>query len=133
MTRPVLIHTADGPGAIAAGERGVREPPIGEVLIRVHPAAVNRAGVVMWRTLGGSSVPVPFTPGTDAAGEAEVAGSYVTHVEAGQRVMAAVFHGGRRSSAQGAAGRRYASRTGRARPGAPKGKTGDRRTRDRSR
>jgi hypothetical protein len=26
MTRAVLIHTADGPGAIAVGERDVREP-----------------------------------------------------------------------------------------------------------
>jgi hypothetical protein len=34
MTRAVLIHAADGPGAIAAGERDVREPRIGEVLIR---------------------------------------------------------------------------------------------------
>jgi NADPH:quinone reductase-like Zn-dependent oxidoreductase len=41
----------------------------------------------MRRTLGGGSVPVPFTPGMDAAGEVEAVGSDVTHVEAGQRVI----------------------------------------------
>ena len=41
MTRAVLIHTADGPGAIAAGKRDVREPRIGEVLsARVRLAVV---------------------------------------------------------------------------------------------
>jgi NADPH:quinone reductase-like Zn-dependent oxidoreductase len=48
MTRAVVIHTTDGSGTIVVGERDVREPGIGEVLIRFHAAAVNPAEVVMW-------------------------------------------------------------------------------------
>lgn len=89
--RAVLIHEPDGPGALTVGERDIREPGPGEVLLRVHAAAVNPADIVMWRTLGAGSVPVPFIAGMDAAGVIESVASDVEHVRAGQRAMAAVF------------------------------------------
>ncbi|MER5466079.1 NADP-dependent oxidoreductase [Streptomyces sp. NPDC002668] len=89
--RAVLIHKADGPDAITVGERPVRQPGPGEVLLRVLAAAVNPADIVMWRTLGGGSVQPPFTAGMDAAGVAEAVGPGVDHIAAGQRAMAAVF------------------------------------------
>lgn len=89
--RAVMIHKADGPDAITVGERPVRQPGPGEVLLRVRAAAVNPADIVMWRTLGGGSVQPPFTAGMDAAGVAEAVGPGVDHIAAGQRAMAAVF------------------------------------------
>ncbi len=91
MTRAVLVQAADGPGAITVGIRQVRQPREGEVLLRVRAAAVNPADVALWRTLGGGDVPVPFTPGMDAAGEVESVGPGVSHLAVGQRAMAVVF------------------------------------------
>lgn len=89
--RAVLINAANGPDAIAVGEREVRGPECGEALINVQAAAVNPADVLMWRTLGGGSAPVPFTAGMDAAGVVESLGPDVEHLQVGQRVMAVVF------------------------------------------
>lgn len=100
MSRAVLIHKADGPGAITVGAREVRQPLAGEVLIRVHAAAVNPADIMMWRTLGGGALPLPFTPGMDAAGEIAAVGPDVEHLAVGQFVMAAIFPGRPEGGAQ---------------------------------
>ncbi|MGA1835421.1 NADP-dependent oxidoreductase [Herbiconiux sp. 11R-BC] len=87
----VLIQAPDGADAFAVADRPVRAPEAGEVLLRVLAAAVNPADVMMWRTLGGGSVEVPFTAGMDAAGLVEAVGPGVEGLHAGQRVMAVVF------------------------------------------
>ena len=79
-----MVHKADGPEAITVGERQVRRPRDGEILLRVRAAAVSPAAVVLWRTLGGGPVQPQFTADMDAAGVAEAVGPGVDHIKDGQ-------------------------------------------------
>ena len=64
------------------------EPAAGEVVIRVHAAALNFYDTLLLRDRYQYSPPLPFSPSGEVAGVIESMGPDVTGFEAGQRVMA---------------------------------------------
>jgi NADPH:quinone reductase-like Zn-dependent oxidoreductase len=87
--RAVGITEPGGPDVVRVVDRQVREPGEGEVRIAVRAAAVNPTDIGL-RTMGGGSLPAPWTPGMDAAGTIESVGPAVDGLAPGDRVMAAV-------------------------------------------
>ncbi|MBM3141175.1 MAG: NADPH:quinone oxidoreductase family protein [Chloroflexi bacterium] len=71
-----------------------RAPGPGEVCIVVHAAGVNFADVLITRGAYQEKPAHPFSPGMEAAGVVASAGAGVTHVRAGDRVLAFLDHGG---------------------------------------
>jgi NADPH2:quinone reductase len=65
-----------------------REPGPGEVRVRVRAAGVNFPDVLIIQKKYQVQPPLPFTPGSEAAGEVISVGPGVTHVKAGDPVMA---------------------------------------------
>ncbi|HVU89979.1 MAG TPA: NADPH:quinone oxidoreductase family protein [Pirellulales bacterium] len=64
------------------------EPRQGEVLIKVHTAALNFPDVLMIQGLYQVKPPLPFTPGFELAGTVEAVGPAVTDFAPGTRVLA---------------------------------------------
>jgi NADPH2:quinone reductase len=69
----------------------VPEPGEGEVQIRIGAAGLNFIDV--YHRLGGYPLPLPFTPGVEAAGVVEAVGPGVSHVRPGDRVAYAMERG----------------------------------------
>ena len=65
-----------------------REPGPGEVRVRVRAAGVNFPDVLIIQKKYQMQPPLPFSPGSEAAGEVISVGPGVTHVKAGDPVMA---------------------------------------------
>ncbi|MGH3327875.1 MAG: NADPH:quinone oxidoreductase family protein [Streptomycetales bacterium] len=64
------------------------EPQGGEVLVRVHAAALNFPDVLVCRGQYQERPTLPFTPGLEAAGEVVAVGAGVADVKPGERVIA---------------------------------------------
>jgi NADPH2:quinone reductase len=69
------------------------EPGPGEVLIQVHAAAANFADALLIANEYQVSVPLPFVPGSELAGEVLAVGAGVSGRKEGDRVFGTVFHG----------------------------------------
>jgi len=82
----VLCHDYADPPRLTLGNVQPREPAAGEVLIDVHTAAVSFMDALMAQGKYQMRPPLPYTPGTDAAGVVRAVGSGVTHVRPGDRV-----------------------------------------------
>lgn len=82
----VICRDYADPPRLALGEAIAREPAAGEVLVDVHAAAVSFMDALMARGLYQMRPPLPYTPGTDAAGVVRAVGAGVTHVRPGDRV-----------------------------------------------
>jgi NADPH2:quinone reductase len=65
-----------------------REPGPGEVRVRVRAAGVNFPDVLIIQKKYQVQPALPFTPGSEAAGEVMSVGAGVTHVKAGDKVIA---------------------------------------------
>ncbi len=70
------------------------QPQAGEVLINVAAAGVNYADVLQRKGTYPMPVTLPFVTGYEVAGVVEAVGEGVTHLQAGQRVMAMIQNGG---------------------------------------
>ncbi len=68
-------------------------PGPGEVLVGVRAAAANFSDVLVTANAYQVSVPPPFVPGSELAGEVLAVGAGVTGVAAGDLVFGTVFHG----------------------------------------
>jgi NADPH2:quinone reductase len=71
----------------------VPKPGSGEVLVRVAYAGINFADVWMRRGAIGAAMPVPFTPGLEAAGIVEALGEGTVGVKVGDRVTYCIIPG----------------------------------------
>jgi NADPH:quinone reductase len=89
--RAVRVHATGGPEQLVVEEVTVPEPDAGEVRIRVVAAGVNFIDV--YHRTGAVALPLPFTPGMEAAGSVEAIGPGVEGVAVGDRV-AHPFHPG---------------------------------------
>lgn len=69
-------------------------PGEGQVLIRVHACSMGYVDALVASGLYQVKPPVPFTPGQEISGTIEETGTGVTHLKAGDRVMASAFGGG---------------------------------------
>ncbi|GAB4581251.1 MAG: zinc-binding dehydrogenase [Anaerolineales bacterium] len=85
--KAILYHTHGGPEVLEYADFPDPEPVRGEVLVRLHAAALNR--VDLWTRNGwpGIKLQYPHIPGSDGAGEIAALGEGVTGVEVGQRVV----------------------------------------------
>jgi NADPH:quinone reductase-like Zn-dependent oxidoreductase len=86
-----LLRQADGTYRLTIGEAPVPEPAAGEVLVRVHAAALNRRDVYVLK----GQYPMPprpsLVPLSDGAGEVVAIGAGVTRFKVADRVAASFF------------------------------------------
>lgn len=92
--RAVLCNAFDGIKALTIGEAPDPQPKADEVLIEVHAASVSYMDYLM---IGGGyqlRPPLPYIPGTDAAGVVLACGEEVTRFRPGDRVACGSWFGG---------------------------------------
>jgi NADPH2:quinone reductase len=90
--RAVLCHSYGPPEDLLVDEVADLVPGPGQVLVRVHAAAVNFPDVLLIAGRYQVKVPAPFTPGSELAGEVIAVGDGVAF-SSGQRVSATTFVG----------------------------------------
>src|SRR5947209_4137999 len=83
-----------GPEKLRVVSIGLRDPAPGEVKLRVRAAGVNFPDVLMIQQKYQVKPELPFTPGSEVAGEVIAVGSGVEHFRPGERVMAYCALGG---------------------------------------
>ena len=90
----IIFDGAGGPEVMKAEKRDMPIPSVGEVLVRVHAAGVNRPDVLQRQ--GGYPPPPGASdiPGLEVAGEVVALGPDVDLLKAGDKVMALVSGGG---------------------------------------
>jgi NADPH2:quinone reductase len=91
--RAVLCNAFDGVKALTIGEAPEPCPRAGEVLIDVHAASVSYMDYLM--ACGGYQMrpPLPYVPGTDAAGIVVAVGQEVDRFRPGDRVACEGWYG----------------------------------------
>jgi NADPH:quinone reductase-like Zn-dependent oxidoreductase len=84
--RALQAH-AFGIDALRLGEREVRRPRHGEILIRVRAASLNYRDLVILKGTYLTNLPMPYVPASDACGEIVEVGDEVTRFKVGERAM----------------------------------------------
>jgi len=84
MVHAIRVHQAGGPEVLQWEEVDVGKPATGQVRVRQTAVGLNYIDVYHRTAL--YPQPLPFTPGTEAAGEIEAVGEGVTGLTAGDRV-----------------------------------------------
>jgi NADPH2:quinone reductase len=87
--KAILVHEFGGPEQLKLEEVPTPKPSAGQVLVRVHAAGVNPYDTYMRAGVYPVKPPLPYTPGSDAAGVVEAVGDGVTKVRPGDRVYTA--------------------------------------------
>jgi len=87
--KAILVHEFGGPEVLKLEEIPTPRPAAGQVLVRIHAAGVNPYDTYMRNGLYPVKPPLPYTPGSDAAGIVEAVGEGVTKVKPGDRVYTA--------------------------------------------
>lgn len=86
--KAVLCKQWGPPEQLVVEEVPGREPGPGEVRVRVRVASVNFPDVLIIQNKYQFKPALPFTPGSEAAGDVISVGAGVTHVKPGDRVLA---------------------------------------------
>lgn len=84
--RAILVREFGGPDAMKTEEVPMREPGPSEVRVRVYAAGVNPVDTYMLSGTYARKPALPYTPGTDGAGEIEAIGGAITDLTVGDRV-----------------------------------------------
>jgi NADPH2:quinone reductase len=92
--KAIRVHEFGGPEVLKLEEVPTPKPAGGEVLVRVHAAGVNPYDTYMRAGTYAIKPPLPYTPGSDAAGVVEAIGEGVTKVKPGDRVYTAKTQSG---------------------------------------
>ncbi|WP_046471809.1 quinone oxidoreductase family protein [Allosalinactinospora lopnorensis] len=90
--RAIVIEEYGGPEVMRLTETAAPEPGPGQVSIDVEASGVNFIDI--YQRSGAYPVPLPFTPGVEAAGTVRAVGEGVTEVSPGQRVGWMMHPGG---------------------------------------
>ena len=90
--KAIRVHANGGPEVLQVEDLPVPAPAAGQVLIRIEAAGVNFIDV--YHRTGLYSLPLPLTPGKEAAGVVEEVGEGVTTVRPGDRVVSESVVGG---------------------------------------
>ena len=85
MARAVLVHEFGGPDVLVVEDIEAKAPGKGEILLRVHAAGVNYIDTY-FRSGAYKPPTMPFTPGSEAAGEVAALGKGVKGLKEGDRV-----------------------------------------------
>jgi NADPH2:quinone reductase len=92
--RALLSHAAGGPETLRIEQVPDPEPGPGELLVRVHAAAINYPDVLMIEDKYQMRPPRPFAPGGEIAGEVIAVGDGVAGWSVGERLIAVTGFGG---------------------------------------
>ena len=84
----IRVHSFGGPEVLKLEEVADPQPGPGQVVVKLEAVGVNPVDVYI-HTGGYGQRPLPYTPGSDAAGTVEAVGEGVTEVQVGQRVYTA--------------------------------------------
>lgn len=87
--KAILVHRFGGPEVLTLENVPTPKPAAGQVLVRVHAAGVNPFDTYMRAGTYAIKPPLPYTPGSDAAGVVEAVGENVEAVTPGDRVYTA--------------------------------------------
>ena len=85
----IQVHEFGGPEVLKYEEVPTPRPAPGQALVRIHAAGVNPYDTYMRNGVYPVKPPLPYTPGSDAAGVVEAVGEGVTKVKPGDRVYTA--------------------------------------------
>jgi NADPH:quinone reductase len=92
MPKAIRVHRHGGPEVLSWEDVAVGDPGPGE--IRVRHTFIGLNFVDTYHRTGLYKLPLPFTPGSEAAGVVEAVGSDVTDLRAGDRIAYGTGHGG---------------------------------------
>src|SRR5260370_6339270 len=87
--KAIRVHQFGGPEVLKLEEVPTPKPAAGQVLVRIHAAGVNPYDTYMRAGTYAMKPPLPYTPGSDAAGVIEEIGDDVRKVKPGDRVYTA--------------------------------------------
>jgi NADPH:quinone reductase len=87
--KAIQVHKFGGPEVLEYLDVPTPKPGPGQILVRVHAAGVNPYDTYMRNGTYAIKPPLPYTPGSDAAGTVEAVGEGVKKVKAGDRVYTA--------------------------------------------
>src|SRR5260370_37162197 len=87
--KAIRVHQFGGPDVLKLEEIPTPKPEAGQVLLRVRAVGVNPYDTYMRAGTYAIKPPLPYTPGSDAAGTVEAVGSGVTKVKPVDRVYTA--------------------------------------------
>jgi NADPH2:quinone reductase len=87
--KAILVREFGGPEVLKLEEVPTPKPAAGQVLVRIHAVGVNPYDTYMRAGTYSIKPPLPYTPGSDAAGIIEAIGSGVKKVKPGDRVYTA--------------------------------------------
>jgi NADPH2:quinone reductase len=87
--KAIMVHQFGGPEVLRIEEVPTPKPGAGQVLVRIHAAGVNPYDTYMRAGNYAVKPPLPYTPGSDAAGVVEAVGEKVVRVKPGERVYTA--------------------------------------------
>ena len=76
--KAIRVKEFGGPEVLKLEEIGTPRPAAGQVLVRIHAAGVNPYDTYMRNGTYAIKPPLPYTPGSDAAGTVEAVGEGVT-------------------------------------------------------
>lgn len=82
--KAIRVHACGGPEVLALRDCPEPEPGEGQALVRVEAVGVNFIDI--YQRMGAYKLPLPFTPGNEAAGIVVKVGPGVTEVAIGDRV-----------------------------------------------
>ncbi|NOY98374.1 MAG: zinc-binding dehydrogenase [Chloroflexi bacterium] len=85
--KAVLFHRHGGPETLEYADFPAPEPGPGEVLVKLHAAALNRMDLLVRAGWPGLKLELPHIPGADGAGEVAALGAGVTDLSVGERVV----------------------------------------------
>jgi NADPH:quinone reductase-like Zn-dependent oxidoreductase len=85
--KAVFFHEHGGPEVLVFGDLPDPVPGPGQVLVRLHAAALNRMDLLVREGWPGLNLDLPHIPGADAAGEIAALGEGVTDRRVGERVV----------------------------------------------
>ncbi len=92
--RAVVCHAWGQPDTLSVETSPLPIPAAGEVLLRVHAAGVNFPDTLIIQGKYQFKPELPFTPGSEVAGEVLALGEGVQNVQVGDRVIAFLSTGG---------------------------------------
>ena len=84
--KAIRVHQFGGPEVLKLEEIPTPKPDTGQVLVRVRAVGVNPYDTYMRAGTYAIKPPLPYTPGSDAAGTVETVSPGVTKVKPGDRV-----------------------------------------------
>jgi NADPH2:quinone reductase len=87
--KAIRVHQFGGPEVLKLEDVPTPKPDAGQVLVRVRAVGVNPYDTYMRAGTYAIKPPLPYTPGSDAAGTVEAVGAGVTKVKPGDRVYTA--------------------------------------------